>query len=113
MKHHSSLFRALVRVAILMFALNATLAYGSGCCIVEMTHEASESMEMPCHEGVDQNQSTSVSNECCLVCVSMIRPLELVQVFAPAIFLPLNSFLTPPRFSRVDPPFRPPISILS
>ncbi len=99
----------LFRFAALLFVLNSTLAYAG--CSVE-TPSGTVMSDMPCHHETSA-EDPSASDECCQYCVSGILATSGSTIAHAVEF----GFALTPTFalphSGIDPPFRPPITLLS
>lgn len=101
--------KTLLQLAAVLFFLNTATAYGA-CCLV--SPEPESQVEMPCHQP-EEGAGEELSGDCCLLCIPMIQAdigTQEVIIVHPA---DLIASITPPATSGVDPPFRPPIQLLS
>ena len=126
MTQQSTIARAILRAATLVFFLNTAMVYGN-CCVeapaaAEPGTAAEPSATLPCHhfddtDHIDDSDSRQMvpvdSEDCCLLCISMLgstEPLRNATLISQEISVrePALALAT-----GVDPPFRPPISNLS
>lgn len=120
MKQHS---RLLLQLLVLVFGMNASLGYGACCSDMSadmdsMAAKSEQTMQMaadlpPCHQQVDDGDSSQDLNSCCATCVIGLPSLQLGYVtadfLAPEYIAPFSYYLS----SSVEPLFRPPIFHLS
>ena len=99
---------ALVRVLLIVFAMNASSAYGS--CFFDADLSETQS-SMPCHETESSNET--VDETCCADCIGLQTPSE-------HMILPLNTttigVFSRPLVRSINSPelrYRPPITNFS
>lgn len=107
---HSTLRKVLLQVATLAFVLNAVSAFGA-CCVTISQAKTMESTAPPCHVS-DTQEKAAAEEDCCVICLPVITPPTAdyaTDESAPKVEIPTN---IPVKYSGIDPPFRPPISLL-
>lgn len=111
MKQRSKIGKALAQIAVIVFFLNAT--HGA-CCFASPAADAMDgaAVEMPCHtDGV--SSASSNSDDCCLMCMPVMVSIDVKMSHVSAMDTPIVKVAPVLTISGVDPPFRPPISLLS
>lgn len=99
---------ALLKILVIVFAMNATLSYGACCIEMDL---ASNEEKMPCHSA--DNDEREDKSKCCSVCVVMVLPLEQVKPIVESLSSKVSAEQVLFISNNVDPPFRPPINHLS
>ncbi len=111
MRRRNKIGKALLRIAAIVFFLNAAASYGP-CCI-EMPDSEDVVTNMPCHQTDHDLDKTSSPDDCCLLCVPMMGPTVTLCKQASTVQAINVQAITLFPTNGVDPPFRPPISLLS
>ena len=112
MRRRTHIGKALLRIAALVFFVNTATAYGACCFEVPQSSDTDAVVEMPCHQNDDESNDSSDADDCCVLCLSMMASLDagIASIHGAAI----TTTTTPTSITTgIDPPFRPPISLLS
>lgn len=105
----SRIGKVLMHMAVALFILNTATAYGS-CCLMPAAMESGT--QMPCHTS-DDGSVEDPSDDCCPMCVPIPQLHPGPYSIVVAHQAKLVADITPPASSGFDPPYRPPIQILS
>ena len=114
MSQKTRIGKALLQIATLVFFLNAASAFGS-CCFAMAASDfmGAAGMEMPCHQTSDKSGDDSNSDDCCFTCMSMMASIDAKISNVSAAAAPYVKAMPALITSSIDPPFRPPITLLS
>ncbi len=105
----SRIGKALLHLAAVLFVLNTATAYGS-CCF--MPADAESETQMPCH--TSNGEAVEVpADDCCPMCVPIPQPLARPYSILDGHQAKPVADIAPPTSSGFDPPYRPPIQLLS
>lgn len=112
MKQQNKFVKALAQLAVIVFFMNAT--YGA-CCFASPATEVMDAavMEMPCHQTDGNGATSSNSDDCCLMCMPMMTAIDIKTSDLSAMDTPILKVAPVLTISGIDPPFRPPIALLS
>ena len=105
----SAISTSLLRLAMVLFFLNATNAFGA-CCVEPA--EADSVKQLPCHQ-TKVTVEEKPSGDCCLMCLPLLHA-GFSSNLSPFIYqadVKLDDHVL--ATTGVDPPFRPPITNLS
>lgn len=109
----SAFSTSIVRIALVLFFLNATSAFGA-CCLLPTESDAVA--QTPCHQ-VDNSANKAAaaepSGDCCLVCLPMLQGANNSKLDAAVHNADVALDHHTAASAGVDPPFRPPIENLS
>ena len=110
MKNASNRNLSVLKVILIVFAINASSSYGS-CFWGDDLSQAQPQAEMPCHQS--ENISESVDESCCAACVGLqaasdytIMPLDAAAVVVSLSFSARST-------NSPEPRYRPPITHFS
>ena len=103
--HRSS---AVLRVILIVFAVNASSSYGS-CFWGADTSQPQP--DMPCHQA--ENTREAVDETCCAACVGLQGPLEYTILPLDAAVIGISSRLFARSINTPEPRYRPPIAQFS
>ena len=103
--HRSS---AVLRVILIVFAVNASSSYGSCFWGADTSQPQSD---MPCHQA--ENTSEAVDETCCAACVGLQGPLEYTILPLDAAVIGISSRLFARSINTPEPRYRPPIAQFS
>ena len=102
---------ALFQIAAFVFLMNTTTAAFSACCFA-LPENSTAAEKTPCHSAETVNVNEP-SDDCCLICVSMISPAPTLKSGVASIPETNSDPITSLLSSGIDPPFRPPITLFS
>ncbi len=101
--------RLFIQTAAVVFFLNSVSAYGACCLMVS----ESDTVELPpCHQ-VQEDDKVEDNAECCLACVPALQMTSTLDSSVPVLLAQALAGNVPSISSEPDPPYRPPIVILS
>ena len=103
--HRSS---AVLRVILIVFAVNASSSYGS-CFWGADTSQPQP--DMPCHQA--ENTRGAVDETCCAACVGLQGPLEYTILPLDAAVIGISPRLSARSINTPEPRYRPPIAQFS
>ncbi len=101
--------RLFIQTAAVVFFLNTVSAYGA-CCLMLPESDAAELP--PCHQ-VQENDKVDDNADCCLACVPALQMTSAIDASVPVPTTQPFAGNVPSVSSDPDPPYRPPIPILS
>ena len=97
-----------LRVFLMVFAVNASSSYGS-CFWGGDTSQPQP--DMPCHQ--TENTSEALDETCCAACVGLQGPSEYTILPLDAVIIVISCRLSARSINTPEPRYRPPIADFS
>ncbi len=95
-----------LRVILIVFAVNASSSYGN-CFWGDDLSQAQPQAEMPCHQ--TENTSESVNESCCVACVGLQAASDCTMLTLDAAVVVIFFSFSARSSNSPEPLYRPPI----